>query len=164
MRMATSIYLSLHATLGLLGIGSGVAVMVRFFAAKRLSRLPVLFFAVTLMEIFTGFGFPFDRLLTPHIVGILLLFVLVVTIPAYCMFSLAAAWRRTFVVGSSTVLYLNLVVLILHSFLNFPTIHSMTSSQKGTAFLIAQLIVLALFVVFTTLATMKFHPEQPKAV
>ena len=162
--MAMSIYLSLHAMLGLLGIGFGVAVMVRFFAGKRLNRLPALFFAVTLMGIFTGFGFPFDRLLTTHIVGILLLLVLVVTIPAYCMFSLAAAWRRIFVVGSSTVLYLNLVVLILHLFLKFPAIRALTLTHKGTAFLIAQLIVLALFVVFTTLATMKFYPEQPNAV
>jgi hypothetical protein len=163
-QMATTIYLSLRAMLGLLGIGSGLAVMFRFFAGKRLNRLLALFLVVALMGIVTGFGFPLDRLLTTHIVGIVSLLVLVVTIPAYCMFSLAWAWRRIFVVGSSTVLYLNVVVLILHSFLKFQPIHAVTATQKGTALLIAQLIVLALFVVSTTLATMKFHPEQPKAV
>jgi hypothetical protein len=80
------------------------------------------------------------------------------------MFSLAGAWRRIFVVGSSAVLYLNVVVLILHSLLKFQPIHAVIATQKGTALLIAQLIVLALFVVSTTLTTMKFHPEQPKAV
>jgi len=38
------------------------------------------------------------------------------------------------------------------------------ATQEGTALLIVRLIVLALFVVCTTLATMNFHPEQPKAV
>jgi hypothetical protein len=140
-----------------------MVVMSRFLTGKPLHRLPALFFATTLMGTLTGFGFPFDRILPTHIVGILLLLVLLVTIPVYCMFSLAAAWRRIFVVGSSTVLYLNVFVLILHSFWNVPTLHAVAATQKGTAFLVAQFIVLALFVVSTALATMKFHPEQAKA-
>jgi hypothetical protein len=149
--------------LGLLGIGSGFAVMFRFLTSKRLNRLPEVFFATTLMGIFTGFGFAFDRILPTHIVGVLSLLVLLVTIPVYCMFSLAAAWRRIFVVGSSTVLYLNVFVLILHTFVKVPVLHALAATEKGTAFLIVQLVVLTLFLVTTTLATMKFHPEQPKA-
>src|SRR5579863_1016552 len=41
--MATPIYISFHAMLGLLGIRSGFAVMLQFLTGKRLTRLPVLF-------------------------------------------------------------------------------------------------------------------------
>ena len=47
--MATPIYISFHAMLGLLGIGSGFAVMLQFLTGKRLKRLPVLFSARTLL-------------------------------------------------------------------------------------------------------------------
>ena len=53
--MATPMHISFHAMLGLPGIGSGFAVMVQFLTGKRLKRLPVLFFARTLMGILTGF-------------------------------------------------------------------------------------------------------------
>ena len=59
-------------------------------------------------------------------------------------------------------IYLNVVVLILHSILKFQPIHAVIATQKGTALLIVRLIVLALFVVSPTLATMNFHPSSRK--
>jgi len=43
--MATPIYISFHAMLGLLGIRSGFAVMLQFLTGKRLRCLPLLFSA-----------------------------------------------------------------------------------------------------------------------
>jgi hypothetical protein len=79
-QMATPIYISFHAMLGLLGIGSGFAVMLQFLTGKRLKRLPVLFFARALMGILTGFKFPIDRILSTHFITILLPLVFLVTL------------------------------------------------------------------------------------
>lgn len=140
-----------------------MVVVLRFLTGRQVNRLPGLFFAATSMGIFTGFGFPFDRFLPTHIVGLLSLLVLVVTVPAYCMFILTGVWRVIFVVGSSTALYLNVFALILHSFLRAPVLHALARTQKGPPLLIAQCIVLSILVMLTALAAMKFHPEQTQA-
>ena len=78
--MATPIYISFHAMLGLLGIGSGFAVMLQFLTGKRLRRLPVLFSARPRKGILTGFKFPIDRILPTHFISILFPLVFLVTI------------------------------------------------------------------------------------
>jgi hypothetical protein len=64
----------------------------------------------------TGFGFPFDRLLPSHKVGILSLLVLAVAIVARYIFHLAGAWRGMYVVSAAVALYLNVFVLVVQLF------------------------------------------------
>jgi hypothetical protein len=156
-------YIFFYAVPGLIGIGSGLVVTLRSPTGGRVKSLPALLFAETSMGIFTGFGSRFGRLLLPHIVGLLSLSILVVTIPAYCIFILGEAWRAIFVVGSSTAPYFNLFAVALHFFLGVPVLHALARTQKGPALLIVQHIVLSPLMMLNTLAAIKIHPEQTQA-
>jgi hypothetical protein len=156
-------YIFFHPVPGLIGIGSGLVVTLRSPTGGRVNSLPVLFFAATSMGIFTGFGARFGRLLLPHILVLRPLLILLVTIPAYCIYILAKAWRVIFAVGSSTAPYLKVFALVLHSFLVVPVFHALARTQKGPPLLIAQHIVLSPLIVLNSLAPMKFHPEQTQA-
>ncbi len=68
----------------------------------------------------TGFGFPFDRLLPSHKVGIISLVVLAIALLARYGLHLAGRWRRVYVVAAAIALYLNVFVAVTQAFLKIP--------------------------------------------
>jgi hypothetical protein len=60
-------------------------------------------------------------------------------------------------------LYLNVFVLVVQSFEKVPALKAAAPTQKEPPFLVAQLAVLALFVVLTVLAVKRFRNEPPLA-
>ena len=74
-----------HVVISLVAIASGFVVLFGMLAAKRLNGCTAFFLTTTVATSATGFGFPFERLLPSHIVGILSLVVLAIAIYArYC--------------------------------------------------------------------------------
>jgi len=65
-----------------------------------------------------------------------------------------------YVVGAATALYLNVFVLVFQSFLKVPALRALAPTQQEPPFLVAQLLVLAIFATLTIFATIRFHPEQ----
>jgi len=110
--MSTATFTMLHVVVSLGGILSGVIVLVGLLASKRLRGWTVLFLATTVFTSVTGFFFPRDHLLPPHIVGIVSLAVLAVAMLALYAFRLAGAWRWVYVAGAVTALYLNVFVAL----------------------------------------------------
>ncbi len=157
--MSTATYTLLHVLIGLIGIGSGLIVMFGLLTGKRLDGLTAVFLATTVLTSVTGFGFPFDHLLPSHKVGIISLVILAVAIPARYVFHLNGAWRSIYVVGATTALYLNVFVLTVQAFLKVPALKALAPTQKEPPFLVAQLVVLVLFVGLAILAAMRFHTE-----
>jgi hypothetical protein len=158
--MSTATYTFLHVLISLVGIGSGFIVMFGLLGGKRLDGLTAVFLATTALTSISGFGFPVEHLLPSHVVAILSLLILAIAIPARYFFHLAGAWRGIYVVGAATVLYLNMFVLIVQSFLKVPALKAVAPTQKEPPFLIAQIVALAFFVGLTILATKRFHIEQ----
>lgn len=158
--MSTSTFTLLHVVISLIGIGSGFVVMYGLLTAKRLDRWTVLFLVTTALTSITGFGFPFEHLSPGHKVGIISLVVLAIVIPARYVFHLAGAWRAFYVIGAAMALYLNVFVLVVQLFLKVPSLHTLAPNGKEPPFLIAQIIVLALFVVLTIAATKRFRIES----
>jgi hypothetical protein len=157
--MTTATYTFLHVLISLVGIGSGFVVLWGLLASKRLDGWTALFLATTVATSVTGFGFPFHHLLPSHIVGILSLVVLAVAILARYRFHLAGAWRPIYVVGAAVALYLNVFVLVAQLFSKVPGLKALAPTQSEPPFLIAQLIVLALFIWLTILAAIRFRNE-----
>ena len=93
-------------------------------------------------------------------VGILSLVVLAIAILARYALHLAGAWRWIYVVCAVLALYLNSFVAVVQSFLKLPALTALAPTQKEPPFLVAQLIVMALFLVLGTLAVKKFHLER----
>jgi glucose-6-phosphate-specific signal transduction histidine kinase len=155
--MTTSTFTLLHVVITLIGIGLGFVVMYGLLTGKRLDGWTVLFLASTVATSVTGFAFPFEHLLPSHKVGMISLVVLAIAILARYAFHLAGAWRRIYVISAVVALYLNVFVLVVQSFLKVPALKALAPTQKEPPFLVAQLVVLALFVVLGIFAVKKFR-------
>jgi hypothetical protein len=161
--MSTATYTLVHVLISLVGIASGLIVMFGFLTRKRLDSWTVLFLVTTVATSVTGFGFPFDRLLPSHKVGILSLVLLAIAIPARYVFHLRGPWRWIYVVGAAMALYLNVFVLVVQCFLKVPTLNALAPTQKEPPFQIVQLVVLLIFAGLTILAVKRFHVESARA-
>ena len=161
--MSTATYTFLHVLISLVGIGSGLVVMIGFLTGKRLDGLTAVFLITTVLTSVSGFGFPFDHLLPSHIVGIISLVILAVAIPARYLFHLAGSWRWIYVIGATTALYLNVFVLAVQSFMKVPALKALAPTQTEPSFLVAQSVVLVVYLGLTVLATRRFHIEPARA-
>jgi hypothetical protein len=160
--MSTATYTALHVLISLVGIGSGLVAMSGFLTDKRLDGVTAIFLISTVLTSVTGFGFPFDHLLPPQIVGIISLVVLAIAIPARYVFHLAGPWRWIYVVGATTALYLNVFVLVVQAFQKIPALKALAPTQTEAPFLVAQLLVLIVYLGFTILAAKKFHTQPAR--
>ena len=155
--MTLATYTLIHTLISLAGIVSGFVVIFGLLASNRMNAWTAIFLVTTVATSVTGFGFPFHKLLPPHIVGIISLVILAVAIAARYAFHLAGAWRWVYVVTAAIAQYLNCFVLVVQAFQKVPALKALAPTQKEPPFVVAQLAVLLLFVVLTTLATRKFR-------
>jgi hypothetical protein len=69
-------------------------------------------------------------------------------------------------VTASIALYLNVFVLVAQLFMKVPSLHVLAPTGSEPPFLISQVVLMAIFIVLTTLtiaATIRFHPEAVHA-
>lgn len=145
--MTTSTFTLIHVLLSLVGIASGFIVVYGFLTGKRLNSWTSIFLATTVLTSLTGFLFPVEHILPSHIVGMISLVVLAVAIVARYALHLANAWRWIYVVSAVLALYLNSFVAVVQSFLKVPALKALAPTQKEPPFLVAQLTVMAIFIV-----------------
>jgi hypothetical protein len=155
--MAASTYTQLHVWLSVVGIGSGLIVLFGLIAGKRLDGWTALFLASTVATCVTAFGFPFDHFLPSHIVGIICLIFLAIAILARYALHLAGRWRQLYVVSATIAAYLNVFVLVVQCFQKVAALKALAPTQSEPPVLIAQLAVMALFVIIGTFAAIKFR-------
>jgi len=151
-------YTFVHVVISLVGIGSGLVVLVGLLTGKRLDGWTALFLLTTAATSLTGFGFPFDHLLPSHIVGIISLVALAVAAAARYVFHLAGFWRPIYVAGAVVSLYFNVFVLIVQLFLKVPALHALAPTQAEPPFAIVQGAVLVLFIVLGIVAAVRSRP------
>jgi hypothetical protein len=150
-------YTLVHVVISLIGIVSGFAVLYGLLTAKRLDRWTALFLTTTVLTSLSGYGFPFERLLPSHIVGMLSLVALAIAIVARYSQNLVGVWRKIYVISACVALYFNCFVLVVQSFEKVPALKAAAPTQKEAPFVVAQLALLAAFIVLTTLAVKKFR-------
>ena len=155
--VSLSTFTLLHVIISLAGIGTGFIVVYGLLNSKRLDGWTAIFLTTTVLTSVTGFMFPFEGLKPSHILGSMSLMVLAVAIWARYGGHLAGAWRGTYVVTAVIALYFNCFVAAVQAFAKVPALHALAPTQKEPPFAIAQLLVLAIFVVLTYRAAQKFH-------
>lgn len=155
--MSLSTFTLIHVLLSLAGIGSGFIVVYGMLTARRLDGWTAIFLATTILTSATGYLFPVEHILPSHIVGAISLVVLALAIVARYALHLAGSWRWIYVVSSIMALYLNSFVAVIQSFLKVPALHTLAPTQKEPPFLVAQLALMALFIVLGFLAVKKFR-------
>jgi hypothetical protein len=163
--MSTSTFTLVHVLISLAGIGSGLIVLYGLLNGKLLSGWNPIFLVTTILTSATGFLFPVEHLLPSHKVGILSLIVLAVAVLALFSFKLAGRWRTVYVISAVIALYLNCFVAVVQSFLKIPALHALAPTQTEAPFLVAQTIVLLLFVVLGIRAGKRFRSvPQPVVI
>jgi hypothetical protein len=153
----------LHVTISLIAIVAGAVVVVKMLAGDGAPRWTALFLVATLATSVTGFFFPFQGLMPSHAFGILSLVVLTAAVAALYVFRLAGAWRWLYVVGTLVAFYLNAFVAVVQAFQKVPPLTPLAPTQSEPPFLVAQLVLLALFVYFGVLAVRRFRPVATAA-
>ena len=160
MSLGLEIFTLFHVLLSLIGIGSGLVVAVGFTKSKLLAGWNTWFLVTTIATSVTGFLFPFHKLLPSHVLGIMSLIVLALAAFALYGRRLAGGWRRTYVITAMIALYFNVFVLVVQLFQKVPTLKALAPTQSEAPFKVAQVIVLAAFVLLGFLAAKKFTEKQ----
>src|SRR4051794_37631239 len=143
--MSLAAFTLLHVVISLVGIGTGIVVVVGMLGSKRLPLWTALFLATTILTSATGFLFPFEKLLPLHIVGVISLVVLADAVLGLYVFRLAGPWRWLYAVGLVVALYLNSFVLVAQMFLKIRPLTALAPTGTEPPFAVAQLIVLVVF-------------------
>jgi hypothetical protein len=152
-------FTKVHVVISLVAIVSGLFVAFGLLRAKRFDGLTAFFLITTVATSVTGFFFPFHGF-TPAIgVGIVSMVVLAIAIFARYGRKLEGAWRWIYVVTAMLALYLNVFVLIVQLFQKLPALMVLAPTQSEAPFLVTQLAAVALFVVLTIVAAIRFRKE-----
>jgi hypothetical protein len=160
--LSTSTFTLVHVVLSVVGIFSGLLVLVGMLAAKRRGGWTFLFLATTIATSVSGFFLPSDGFGPAHFVGVLSLVVLVVALFARYVSRLAGAARWIYVMAALLALYLNVFVGIVQAFRKLTFLQTLAPTQSEPPFLYTQLAVLAIFVVLCIVAMIRFRPEPPR--
>jgi hypothetical protein len=153
----------IHVLISVLGIIAGLVVVGGLMAGARMNGWTVIFLVTTILTSMTGFGFPFTKVLPPHIVGAISLLVLAICLAARYWKQLEGRWRATYVITAVTALYLNVFVLIVQLFFKTPALSQLAPTQQEAPFALSQALVLALFVSMGRAALKGFRAEKAAA-
>ena len=151
-------YTIIHTLISLIGILTGLIVLVGLLAGKRLDGWTKWFLITTVLTSVTGFFFPFHGFTPAIALGIMSLIVLAVAIFARYPRQLAGHWRWIYVVTAVIALYFNVFVLVVQTFEKIPALHAMAPTQTEQPFKLTQLVVLAIFVLLGIIAAIRFRP------
>jgi len=144
--MSIATFTLVHTVLSLVGIVAGLVTAGAIATGTRLDRWAAVFLVTTVLTSVTGFGFPFDKLLPSHIVGIVSLVVLLAVIVADYVKHLAGTWRTIYAVGVVLATYLNTFVLVAQLFKRIPVLYLLAPTQSEPPFALTQGLVVLLFV------------------
>src|SRR5215813_14096516 len=159
----TDTFLQIHVILSLVGIASGLIVLYGLLTGNALSVWTAGFLVTTILTGVTGFPLPPFGFDPARAVGIILLILLALAVVALYAFSLAGAWRSIYIVTAIMALYLNVFVGVTQAFQKLPFLQPLAPTQSEPPFLIAQVVVLLIFIVLGVLAVRRFHPARVSA-
>jgi hypothetical protein len=157
--MILQIYTIIHTLISLIAIFTGFIVLFGLLGSERLVGWTKWFLITAVATTITGFFFPFHGLTPAFTLGIISTVVLVITIYARYPKNLTGPWRWIYAVGAVISLYFNVFVLVVQLFEKVPALNAMAPTQTEQPFKLAQLVVLAVFVLFTIVAAIRFRPQ-----
>jgi hypothetical protein len=156
--MSVPAFTTFHVALSLIGLLSGVIVLFGMLNGRRLPRWTALFLVTTIATSATGFLFHSTSFGPPHVVGVISLVVLAAAVAALYIYHLSGAWRSVYIATAVLALYLNAFVGVVQAFQKIPVLHALAPLGSEPPFLVAQLVVLILFVLAAVLSLKRFHP------
>lgn len=134
--LSTPAFTGLHVLISLIGLVSGIAVVVGLLRGRFPTRVTAVFLAATIATSASGFLFHSKAIGPPHIVGAVSLVILALAVFALYGRGLAGAWRPAYVVSALAAFYLNVFVAIVQAFGKIPPLAAL--SPNPVAFLAVQ--------------------------
>lgn len=131
---------------------------------RRLPGWTATFLLTTIATSVTGFFFHSSSFGPPHVIGLLSLVILALALLALYVNHLAGAWRWIYSVTAVLALYLDAVVGVVQAFQKIAFLHALAPTQKEPPFFIAQLLVLAFFVLIAVICLKNFPARTVRAV
>jgi hypothetical protein len=151
-------FTQLHVIISLVGIVSGLVVVWGMLGNRKLAGWTAVFLVTTVLTSVTGFPIPPFGIDPPRIIGILSLVLLTAAILGYYVFHLRGAWRWIYAVTAVIALYLNVFVFVIQAFQKLSFLQPLAPTQSEPPFVVAQVLVLALFAVLGFLSVKRLHP------
>ena len=158
MNLNFDLFTWVHVIISLVGIATGFVVIKGMLASQRLDGWTAAFLTTTVLTSVTGFGFPFEKLLPSHIVGMISLVVLLIAILARYFFAMSGGWRPAYVVTALVAQWLNVFVLVAQLFNKVTALRALAPTQSEPPFLGAQTVVMVLFIIIGIAALRRFRP------
>src|SRR5262245_23952460 len=162
--MSLAAFTVLHVVISLVGIVAGVIVLVAMLNGRAPAGWTALFLAATVLTSVTGFLFPSTGFTPAQAFGVLSLILLAFALFALYGRHLGGAWRWIYVVTALPALYLNCFVAVVQSFQKLAFLSALAPTQSEPPFQVAQLVLLAIFIVAGIFAVRKFHPDGRSSV
>jgi len=156
--LSVGAFTTLHVIISLIGLVSGVVAVAAMLADKRPGPWTAVFLCSTVLTSATGFLFHSAKIGPPHILGVLSLIVLALACAALYGFRLRGAWRPVYVISALLALYFNAFVAVVQAFDKIAALKALAPTGSEPPFLVAQLVLLGVFVALGVLATRRFHP------
>ena len=155
--MSTPTFTLVHVVFSLIGMVVGAVVVLGLLDARRLSNWTAIFLVTTAVTSATGFLFH-SHFGAAHVVGVISLAALAVGLLALYVYRLAGPWRWIYVAGSMLALYLNVFVGVVQAFQKLPFLRVLAPTGSEPPFVVAQVLVMAIFVALGIIAVKEFHP------
>lgn len=149
----------LHTLISLVPLVAGAVVVANLIRSEEQPAWTWIFFATIIATSVTGFGFPFQRFLPSHGVGIVSLIVLFAALIARFAFRLQGHARWIYVVGIVAGLWLDWFVLVAQAFNKVDALRALAPTQSEPPFAIAEAVVMLVFVVIGVVAVRAYRPS-----
>lgn len=156
--MSVSTFTLLHVAISLIGIASGFIAAYGMLRNQKLEGWTALFLVTPILTSITGFMFPFTSFDPARVIGALSLAVLVVAVLARYVFRLAGPWRWVYVVTALLALYFNTFVGVVQAFQKLSFLEPLAPTPSEPPFLIAQVVVMVIFIIVSVVAARMFRP------
>jgi hypothetical protein len=158
--MSTHSFTVAHVAISIVGILSGLYVVLGGLIRGRLWRTwTAVFLGTTFLTSATGFFFPITGFTPALGVGVVSLAILALAIVELTRKLWAGPGRWIYAVSVTAALYLNVFVAVAQAFQKFPPLHALAPTGTEAAFIIAQFLLLGIFVFLGILAGKHFRPQ-----
>ncbi len=99
--MSTAAFTTLHVIISLIGIASGLLVLIAMGGGRYLQGMTTTFLLTTVLTSVTGFFFHSASFGPPHVIGVISLVILAIALYALYAQRLTGSWRGTYVVTAA---------------------------------------------------------------
>jgi hypothetical protein len=158
--LSISAFTIVHVLISLVGIVAGVIVAFGMVQRKRLPGWTALALLALILTSVTGFFFPNTSFTPAQGVGIVSLVALAIALAALYVFHVSGMWRWIYAVTAMVAIYLDVFVGVVQAFQKIGFLKVLAPTQSEPPFVVAQIVVLAIFVVLGIGAVKKFHPNS----